>query len=436
MVLGWIICFVMLLVMSSIPTGEPYYTDPSVRNVKPDDYTQQQKDSLNPEASTKGGIYVVLMMLSSFGYLMANVAADAVVVEYAQREPEEIRGRTQTAIYTVRTVFMIVSNVLTAFTFNGIDYGGEFEWTLEFPELMMVLAVFCAPIIPVTWYFVTENKVTEAPKFTTYIKEFWEVLQTRAVYQIIAYKFFSGIFENFTFVASDPMQTYWARVTPLNDKLCNIFALVVMAVTLAITGKYGLHWNWRSMTVITLLAAIVLDAICMLLTTWNIVRSQWFWLGLPIIEQFPQSVGFIVSTYVVVELASSGNEGAIYGLITTVSNLSDPFAKTLSKNINIPFNTTNKRIQNDSTSIRMDITYTILIMYAMKLLSLAFLPLLPPQKKETQVLKATGGKSKLMGIFTLVYVVFAMIWSVMTNLMSMFPSTSCLKIAGGPGCKD
>jgi hypothetical protein len=72
----------------------------------------------------------------------------------------------------------------------------------------------------------------------------------------------------------------------------------------------------------------------------------------------------------------------------------------------------------------------------MKLLSLAFLPLLPPQKKETQALKATGGTSKFMGGFTVVYVVFAMIWSVMTNLMSMFPSTSCLKIAGGPGCNN
>jgi hypothetical protein len=95
---------------------------------------------------------------------------------------------------------------------------------------------------------------------------------------------------------------------------------------------------------------------------------------------------------------------------------------------------TNEDIQNDTDEVRMDVTYTILIMYAMKLLSLAFLPLLPPQKAATQELKRTGGKSKLMGIFTIFYVIFALTWSVSTNIMSIFPSTSCLKIAGGKGC--
>lgn len=435
MVIRWTLCFIMLAVMAFTPIGDPYFKDPSIRQVKPEDYTDYHRARINESAKDQGGKYVVLMMLASVGYLMSNVSADAVVVEFAQREPEAVRGRTQTAIYAVRTAFMALSYLLTAFLFNGKDYGGKFDFTLTFPQLMLCLAIFCFPIIPITWFFITETQYT-SPGFTSYMKELWRVLQMRAIYQIIAYKFFSGIFENFTFVAEGPMQAYWAEVAPLNEKISYVAVLIVMVVTLYFTGRYGLHWNWRTMAIVTMMGGIFFDAICMFLVTWNVVRNEWFWLGLPVVEQFPQSIGFVISTYVVVELADMGNEGAIYGLLTTVANLSDPFAKTISKNVNAPFNITNERIQNDKTEIRRDITIPVLIMYAMKILSLAFLPMLPPQKKETQRLKEKGGTSRLMGIFTVLYVGFAMVWSVMTNLMTMYPSTKCLKIAGGDGCKD
>jgi hypothetical protein len=263
------------------------------------------------------------MMLVSVGYLMADVAADALVVEVAQREPFAVRGRTQTAAYTVRTVFMVLSNLLLAFLFNGKDYGGDFDFTLSFPQLMQLLACCAGLMLPLTWLFVREVRC-DAPCFKTYMADLWGLLQTRAIFQVIAYKFFAGFFDNFTFVALEPMQTYWAKATPLNEKLGNVLVLLVMALTLVWTGRYGLHWNWRVIVAITTLSVVALDATCMLLVTWGIVRNQYFWLALPILEQFMQGVGFIVSTYVVVELAEFGHEGALYGLLTTVGNLSRP----------------------------------------------------------------------------------------------------------------
>ncbi|GLD98009.1 hypothetical protein PINS_up006706 [Pythium insidiosum] len=364
---------------------------------------------------------------------MSDVAADAVVVEFAQREPEAIRGRTQTAIYTVRTIFMVLANALSAFTFNGKNYGGEYDFTLSFPQFMLCLAIFLCPVVPISWFTIKEERY-ESPGFANYINEFWGVLQSRAVFQVIAYKFFAGFFENFTFVAQEPMQTYWAHVSPRNEKLSNIFILGVMALTLMFTGRYGLHWNWRVITAVTMISVVVLDAICMFFVTWNVWRNQYFWLGIPVVEQLPYGISFIVSTYVVVELAEMGHEGAIYGLLTTVSNLSDPFAKTISKNVNAPFDISNEKIKDDTNEVRWSITATLIIMYSMKLLSLVWLPLLPPQKKATQLLKLHGGKSRTMGLITVMYIAFAMVWSVTTNLMSMFPSTSCLVIAGGDGC--
>jgi len=73
-------------------------------------------------------------------------------------------------------------------------------------------------------------------------------------------------------------------------------------------------------------------------------------------------------------------------------------------------------------------------MYVMMCFSWVFLFLLPRQKEETQELLRTGGSSKLMGYVTVFYILFAFVWSIMTNIMAMFDSTSCLLIAGGSGC--
>ncbi|OWY94861.1 Folate-Biopterin Transporter [Phytophthora megakarya] len=88
-----------------------------------------------------------------------------------------------------------------------------------------------------------------------------------------------------------------------------------------ITSKWGLHWNWRWMIVITGAVVIVVDCTVSMLVVWDIFRNQWFWLGPPIAVQLPYGVGWIISTFITVGLAGLGNEAAVYGLITTVTNV-------------------------------------------------------------------------------------------------------------------
>ncbi|TMW58502.1 hypothetical protein Poli38472_010061 [Pythium oligandrum] len=434
MVLGWSLAATCLFIMAAMPLSPPYFQDPADRRVKPQDYDRLGITSrLNPHAADSGGMYIVLMMLASLGYLIADVAADAVVVEYAQREPEAIRGRTQTAIYTTRTFFGIFAQLLLAFGLSSAPYGGDFDFGMSFSSIMLVLAIVCVVVIPVTWLFITENVCvrSQMPAFSTYIALLWDAIQSRAFYQVIAYSFVSGVFASVSYVAHDPITSYWVRATSFNLSLSNILGSVVTVITLIWTGRVGLHWNWRTMMVLTMLSVIALDAVTTMLVTWDVVRNQWFWLGVPIVEQVPASISFIISTFIVVELAGEGTEGACYGLLTTVMNLSSPFALTITKNLNAPFQVNNRDILTDSTAVRRDVTITILLSYVAKLFSLVFLVWLPRQKAETQALKEHGGRSKRMGILTVSYCGFALVWSILTNLFAIFESTKCLKITGG-----
>ncbi|RLN95323.1 hypothetical protein BBJ28_00008164 [Nothophytophthora sp. Chile5] len=433
MIIGWALCFAMLLVMACMDAGDPYYPDNKYATMDVDELTPEIVATFNKSARDTGGKFIVLMMIAAVGYVAADVAADAMMVELAQREPEATRGRTQTAIYLVRTIFVTVSSILTGFTFNGKDYGGDFDFSLTFPQLMLILTIFCFPVIPISWFYIKEDK-HPGVIFRDYLAELWHLIQLRPVYQVIAYKFFSGILENFTITCADPMQSYWAEATPLNDKILAILGNGIFAITLFYTGKYGLQWNWRWMHATMIVAVTVLDCFVTLLTTWDVVRNQWFWLGVPVVENLPNGMSFVIGTYVIVELAGEGNEGAVYGLVGSVSNIAIPFASTLSKNVDGNFNVANADIVDDSTDVRWDVTYVLIIRYAMNLAGLLFLPLLPRQKAETQQLKRNGGSSRVLGLLTVGYFCFALCWAVMVNILSIYPSTSCLKIAGGAGC--
>ncbi|KAF1334517.1 Folate-biopterin transporter, partial [Globisporangium splendens] len=430
MIIGWIFCCVMLFLMAGLHVPAAYYGDLSLRNVSPSAWTDAQKAMINEDAPNDAGKYVVPMMLASFGYLMSEVAADALVVEYAQREPLATRGRLQTAVYAVKTAFNAIAAISVAFAFNGEEYGGEFDFSLSFPQMMLILACCCVPLIPVTWIFMDEPKPLPIP-FKIYIRAFWDLLQQRAIYQIVAYKFFSGVFNSFNIVSSSNIKSYWVHVTPFNNSIMAIVGQIFYATTLALTGKYGLDWNWRYIIIITMVSALTVDAFMTMLTVWDVVRNQWFWLGVPVLEYLPDGIRFMVATYCVVELAEQGYEGALYGLLTATTNLSTPFGRSMAKIINAQFKVWLQDIIDDTQEVRRDVTITIWICYAMKLLSLCFLPLLPRQKEDTRELRRTGGKSKIMGIVTIVYLTFAMIWSTMINLMTMYDKTKCWKITGG-----
>ncbi|TMW58544.1 hypothetical protein Poli38472_010103 [Pythium oligandrum] len=418
MILGWTLCAISLFIMGVMPMPEPYFVKPEYRKM------------LKVSELIDGAKYIVLMMLAALGYITAVVASDGMLVEYAQREPEAVRGRTQASVYSVRTMFMVLANIILALGMNGKEYGGDWSKGMSFANVMLLLAIFCVPIITITWFFVQEERF-ERPNFKAYIESLWEAIQTRPFYQVVAFNFLANLFNNQSYVAAGPIQIFWVKATNLNYNLSHIIGNLVFVIMLTVTGKYGLQWNWRWILGGTAFSIVCIDAVFSMITVWDVFRNQWFWLGGPIVENVPYAMQFIVATFVVVELAGNGNEAACYGLLTTVMNLSQPFAATFTKLINSNFDVWNKDIMTDTHHVRTQVTYTILISYACKIFSLVFLVLLPPQKAATQELKRTGRSSKIMGTITIFYCSFALVWSIMTNLLAIFESTQCLAITGG-----
>ncbi|OQS02798.1 transmembrane protein, partial [Thraustotheca clavata] len=198
--------------------------------------------------------------------------------------------------------------------------------------------------------------------------------------------------------------------------------------------RWGLNWNWRWLLAITSLVVIAIDSFFVFFTIWDVFRNQWFFAGVGFSEYVPSAARFVVASYCAVEIATAGNEGATYGLLTTVGNLASPVSSVVYKYVDSYFDVSQTQISHDTTEVRWQVSYTYFISYSVKIAALLWLFLLPPQKAQMQELKKHGCKSKFMGGFTIIFFCLALIFAVTTNFMSIFPSTKCYRIAGGKGC--
>ncbi|KAF0776185.1 hypothetical protein AaE_000116 [Aphanomyces astaci] len=256
------------------------------------------------------------------------------------------------------------------------------------------------------------------------------------MWQICLFRFLSNFFNGVGTTAGSPISTYWAGVEPLNDSLSSIIGSLLFAGILVVVGKWGLNWNWRWTITGGTLGVIAVDGFVVYMTIWDVVRNQWFYTGVALADNIPFGIRFIVSTYVAVEIADKGTEGATYGLISTVNNLSGPFASILYKYINSYFKVRQNDIKSDTLEVRWDVAYVFMISYGCKVASLFWLFLLPPQKAEVQALKARGGKSKVAGVILVSTFVVCVSFTVTTSIMSIFPLTKCYRVAGGNGVLD
>lgn len=431
MALGWTICCGTLVVMSQRSMVAPYYCLAS------DGAYLTSEPPCNVEAAKSGGEYAMLMCLAALGYVISDVAADGLLVTYAQKEPIERRGSMQTTAYIVRSLGSVVAVCLVGLCMNGKKYEGTFEWTLEFNQICGVLAIPAGIMIPISLFVVTEERGIERAHLRDYLKDIWQLLTKKAFFYVVMYQFWGPFIYNISTPASGLVKSEWAGVKALQQQLFSMISLIAFSWGLWQVQRRFLHSSWRGMLLMTTLVLTFLDAACSFLTIYKVVRSQYFYLGETVLSQIPAAANFVVASFVVVEMAEKGNEGLVFGLLTTCSNLSGPLSQVVGNMIfgffrpNLSDST---NYQEDTTSFRNVVALSFAIGYAFSFLSLLFLPFLPDQKAEAQERKSKWPTHRAYGVATVGLIVIALCYSVTIAFLTMLPDLACLSILGGPGC--
>ena len=134
------------------------------------------------------------------------------------------------------------------------------------------------------------------------------------------------------------------------------------------------------------------DMIFVFCTIFDVVRNQYFYLGELVIAPVIEAVQFLFAGFVIVEMADDGNEGMVYGLMTTMRNCGLPFARAMGNQIFGTFAPSLSDAKNyiaDTRQFRSVVAGSFALAYAFQVGALAFLTLMPDQKRVAQVWKAT-----------------------------------------------
>ncbi|KAF0714192.1 Aste57867_3997 [Aphanomyces stellatus] len=433
MVLGWAICGTCCALMAVTPFPKPYYGKAELVRVPKANMTADDLAFINVDAPTSGGFFIVMSMVASLGYVMADVAADAMVVQYAQREPAAIRGRVQTAIYLTRDSFSMIPMLLVGFCMNDFKYGGTFSWSMSPNLVYAILVVPCVLAAYSAFSLMVEDKVEHVP-LRDYLGSAWMLLQQRVVWQIAAFKFINTILAGYTSTLTDPVSSLWVHVQPIINTTFQIVYQLIRVVTMFTIGRYALSWDWRATIAACTVILVVMDTAINYAAIWDVQRNQYLQNVVASLEALPSAAVFLFGGYLLVEIPDVGNEALVYALMTSCQNLATPLSTVLAKTVDSFFDARLADIQRDDTTVRWQVTYSFTAAALFKLASLAFLGLMPRQKAYVQVLKRTGSLSPVAAAIVLVVFFGGYFYNLTTNILSVFPSTSCLRVAGGKGC--
>ena len=376
------------------------------------------------------------MAVAAIGYVMADVAADGLVVQLAKKESLRDRGTIQTNVYLVRTLGSIVAALFVGLFMNGYQYNGSFDFTLSFSEVCAVICVPSIAMVPISWIFIPDSPA-EGQNISTYLRECWQLLQSKAMFYVIIYNLGHAIVGGISTTAGANVSQEWAGVKNLQAQLFGVVGMAIFAGGLALVKKYLLNYSWRKTIVAATLVLGVVDITFVYCTIYNVVRNQYFFLGEDILVMVPAAARFVVTTFVVVEMSPEGKEGITYGMLTTLHNLGGPIARAIANTI---FGTQFEGLTDaanykaDTSAFRDEVAWSYFVSYACGLAALGFLYFLPDQKVETlQRLKEWGSK-RWYAQATVAGTLLLWIYAMTANLLVMFPSTSCLKLVGGSGC--
>jgi len=225
----------------------------------------------------------------------------------------------------------------------------------------------------------------------------------------------------------------------LQNQLFSLVGLGLFALGLLMVNKYFLNYSWRMMMIITTVFLVSIDAALTFITIYDVVRNQYFFLGESVLTSIPEAMQFVVSTFVIVEMASDGTEGVVYGLLTTAHNLGGPIGRAIGNQVYSNFHPAIDKSENyiaDTDNFRHTVAWTYVLSYSVDLASLLWLFYLPNQKRETQEWKRTLPKAAHYAWFILILLTLGFIYSLTVNMMNMDKDTQCLRFVGGHGCEN
>ncbi|KAJ0411554.1 hypothetical protein ATCC90586_001149 [Pythium insidiosum] len=185
----------------------------------------------------------------------------------------------------------------------------------------------------------------------------------------------------------------------------------------------------------TIIARFSGELIVELMTTFDVIRSQYLWVGVQQLSMAILTINWIVPPLVFVEIAEPGYEATCYGILTTLGNVAVVVMNFTMNIVSATYSPEVQDIEADTHEVRWHVASQFLVKAAVAIgVALCVLPLLPKQKRHVKEIKLSSSPNLIAPIVLFTVFLGLFVAALVSTLLSVFESTACLRFAGGQGC--
>ncbi|OWZ14036.1 hypothetical protein PHMEG_00012539 [Phytophthora megakarya] len=377
------------------------------------------------EDGTAGtGLAVAIILfatLASTGNTITYVCVTTRVLELSQREPLGMRG----AITGTYLMFRSVSYILTDATAYAFTSASAHHCTS-----LLVFGFIIALSIPLVWKAWQEKYYSLSTPMKTRGQILWRIMQQKAVWSILMFLCFFTLFSGITFSGPVVIVTVWAGASGDNTFVQQLLYYGSMLLTIVAWRFYFMNRPWRTFYAMAIVLLVVPQVIVAIVVTQDILRDRYFYRFMTIFTSISAGISWLASLVPLTEIVQEGSEGAMVGLMLSLSSLVTAFVQTNSMGL---FEGTNfyniAEVALDTSNARSDVLEALLLNYGINILALIGLYFLPRQKLDTQQLRSYGGYTKCASAAIVTFAVVMFVYSLTITVLTLNPSTMCMPIA-------
>ncbi|TYZ58031.1 hypothetical protein PybrP1_002875 [[Pythium] brassicae (nom. inval.)] len=441
------------------------------------------------------GGYLALLGVACFGGIASVVVAEAYVVALSQREVLKARGTAAAVFLLTQFFFEGVGQVATDTVVFHVTASGATRPFYSLQDVLSFLACYAVVPIPALFFLFDETLqstggrigecelleggnddgnvdedvdeedeevytfdgdlrlqdaekgrvVGPAPRSTrcgaaakTHWRRLWATLQQKATWSVVCFLCVFIFFAEFTLRYPFTVLDKWAAVTAKTTSTAKIIGEGMYFLSALIWLALRLNRCWNTFVVASYLGLYVFPPMAYYLAVaFRDVGSIELYMVMGATNGFVRGVAIILEVAMAVEIAPSGAEGAVLGAIVSIASVVRLVSDTFSNSIGWLFGT-QFLSQSTGTTAKDEpllVATAIILCYTIRLLALIGVLFLPSQKIALLRLRFVGGRKPRRAWSTLAILVLAMLVASIVNTLVITPTTTCLPVFGGKGCK-
>ncbi|KAI9911976.1 hypothetical protein PsorP6_009799 [Peronosclerospora sorghi] len=418
--------------------------------------------------------YIFLLMLASFGCIVALVIGETYVIAQTRRERLTIRGTALGTLLLAQYTGQFCGQMIADYAIFYVSTRGVTPKVSLRQTVLFFVFYAVVPLIGLSTCFYEKpdpppinvardrfNRATTDQSDTSVsdlhrayitasnfyqrlnlaLRGHWIRLQSalgkESTSRVTRFLIGFIVMSEFSLTYPTTRLAAWCGMTPPAVAMSNSMAEVLSVLPIILWKYFFLNTDWRwcvfhSFVLVTMVPQLVYF---MLATLDPATRSRNVYAIVSALTAFHRTSIDILEVAITAEIAPVGGEGAFLGILVSMASSMRLMANTVSNLIGFLFKDVQHSVRKRSDPDRMQVAFALVLSHIIQILALVALVFLPQQKRHLQRLHRFGEKDKrwtrwwILGCLVVSFII-----STVFNALAIAPTTSCMVVVGGSGC--